>query len=75
MRKIRLELDGLSVESFATDPAEARFGTVHGAEQASAPNPCIPETFLTCPRRQTNYASCVANCECTNGVRACIAPV
>lgn len=30
MRKIRLDLDGLSVDTFATSPAEAERGTVQG---------------------------------------------
>lgn len=77
MQKIRLELDTLAVESFETGEARSAAGTVRAnqdplAAMASAPNPCLPETFLTCPRRQTNYASCVANCECTNGIRACL---
>lgn len=73
MKKLGLEIDGLSVESFATETAPRAEGTVHAAD-ASAPNPCLPETSFTCARRQTLYNSCVANCECTNGLRACIGP-
>lgn len=76
MRKIRLELDTLAVDSFETGAARSITGTVRGREDAalaaSAPNPCLPDTYLTCPRRQTNYASCVAVCECTNALRACL---
>lgn len=79
MQKIRLELDALAVESFETGEAGFTGGTVRAnqdplAALASAPNPCLPETYPTCPRRQTLYASCVANCECTNGIRACLGP-
>lgn len=79
MRKLRLQLENLAVESFETDRAPGFTGTVQGLQEedafpaASAPNPCLPETYLTCPRRRTEYASCVANCECTNGLRACLA--
>ena len=76
MQKIRLELDALAVESFETGEAGFTGGTVRANQDplaaASAPNPCLPETYLTCPRRQPLYASCVANCECTTGIRACL---
>jgi len=72
MNKIRLKLDALAVESFQTDAAPSPAGTVHGAAATTPESPCIPETFFTCPRRRTEYNSCVANCECTNGLRACI---
>ena len=73
MKKLGLELDNLAVESCETDGAPRPQGTVRAAE-ASAPDPCLPDTYLTCARRQTLYESCVANCECTNGLRACIGP-
>lgn len=77
MRKIRLQLDTLAVDSFDTGRAPGLAGTVQGRQDdvhpaASAPNPCLPETLLTCPRRNSEYASCIVNCECTNGVRACL---
>jgi hypothetical protein len=78
MRKLRLELENLAVESFETDRASGFAGTVQGRQgedpfaAASAPNPCLPATLLTCPRRNSEYASCIVNCECTNGQRACL---
>jgi hypothetical protein len=72
MNKIRLELEMLAVDSFVTEAAEPGVGTVHARQAAATGSACLPETLLTCPRRQTNYASCVANCECTNGLYACL---
>jgi len=70
-KKLEMDIDRLNVQSFATEAPPPPRGTVHGAE-VSAPDPCLPDTAFTCARRQTLYASCVANCECTNGLRACI---
>jgi len=73
-RKIRLEMDALAVDSFDTGGEAKENGTVHGLDAVSAPNPCIPQTVIqTCARKQTQYASCVAYCECTDAIRACIA--
>ena len=78
MRKIHLELDALAVESFETGRFPAYTGTVQGRQDdgalpaASAPNPCLPDTLLTCPRRNSEYASCVVDCECTNGQWRCL---
>jgi len=63
MKKIGLELDALTVESFEIAAPVAKDGTVHAREAISAPNPCIPRTeFQTCDRGAT----------CTDIYHACI---
>lgn len=56
--KLRLDVDGLRVDSFAPQEAPAGQGTVHANEEAATNNiscrtvcfttPCCPET-VTCP--------------------------
>lgn len=64
MRKLRLELDELSVQSFETQRRAGGVGTVHGrgmdfqVEAITAPPPATD----TCPQ-VTYCASCVATCE------------
>jgi hypothetical protein len=71
-RKLRLRLDALTVDSFEPGAAAPRNGTVHGQEAITAPN-CPAQTVIqTCARKQTYYASCVAFCECTDAIRACL---
>lgn len=81
MKKIRLDVDTLSVESFATAAADADEGTVHAHQEASVDfcpsvnvcasvQICVPQQSTA--RQMSNYASCVARCECTDGLRACI---
>lgn len=73
-KRVRLELGALAVDSFQTGAGPAENGTVHGLAAIGAPNPCVPQTVIqTWARKQTQYASCVACCECTDGLRACIA--
>lgn len=71
MSKIRLEVEALAVESFATAAEGAGRGTVraHGEDAAAA----VSE-LPTCNRQLTRYDTCVVQCECTNRLRACIAP-
>jgi len=83
MKKIRLDVETLSVESFATAAADPHEGTVHAHQEDSVDicasvnlcasiQICVPQQSTA--RRASNYASCIANCECTNGLRACIMP-
>lgn len=63
MKKIALELDALTVDSFETGAPAAKDGTVRAQEAISAPNPCIPRTEIqTCARGMT----------CTDVFHACI---
>jgi hypothetical protein len=52
MRKLRLDVDALVVESFDTDAAAAAFGTVRGNADAdvwkTSPNTCEPIETCTC---------------------------
>jgi hypothetical protein len=60
MRKLRLDLDDLSVESFETTPLpRTENGTVFGQEQ------CTCYTQCTCPGCPTCDASCNGTCAYT----------
>jgi hypothetical protein len=50
MRKLRLDLDSLDVQSFETDDGAGMLGTVHGASGVQLPSYCA---FLCGP--STNY--------------------
>lgn len=52
MRKLKLELDALRVESLATAAAEREQGTVHG----------LASRFATC---ESIVNSCITYCDCT----------
>jgi len=78
MRKIRLNIDDLAVESFKTAGAEGKAGTVRGngwtelegcavSDGASACATCDGG----CPR---DTSTCFASCRMTNGYRVCIDP-
>ncbi len=67
MKKLRLELDQLAVESFDTSVIAARKGTVVAEEQCTCPSAC--HTYCdTCPGCPTcdesgcNEASCGGSC-------------
>jgi hypothetical protein len=62
MRKLKLNLEQLSVESFATERRLAGEGTVHA--HATPPSYCGPSCAPTC---QTN---CDCTYTCTNGFPA-----
>ncbi|HEX8695571.1 MAG TPA: hypothetical protein VF746_24370 [Longimicrobium sp.] len=70
MRKVRLVLEDLSVESFDTTPAAARGrGTVHGRADYAAvlaePYPEQYDTYPNCPSPlcvDTPLASCDGSC-------------
>jgi hypothetical protein len=74
-RKIHLKLEALAVDSFETGTEPKGTGTVRGLAATSPADPCFPPptALQTCARKQTNYASCVAYCECTDMYRACLA--
>ncbi|HEX8244662.1 MAG TPA: hypothetical protein VF541_14245 [Longimicrobium sp.] len=66
MKKLKLELDALGVESFATAPASPRAGTVRGAAEtdlcSQGPATCHP-TYDPC---DTCATSCAGGpwCDC-----------
>ena len=58
MKKLRLNVEELSVQSFATDEADDQQGTVQGREEAVAPSRflsrcCQTDEFQSCPVRCT----------------------
>lgn len=71
MRKIRLQLDALAVESFQTADAETGAGTVHGHQEVSQWEKCLATGGGSCPRRMSEDWSCVYWCECTDAYYAC----
>lgn len=75
MRKIRLELDTLAVESFAAEAPGAARGTAAGHEQQLTVAAACTHTQndqMTCARRNSYFESCVVDCECTNARFRCI---
>ena len=56
MKKLRLQLEDLRIDSFATTPVEKEKGTVFGEQ-------CTCYTNCTCPRCPTCYASCNGTCD------------
>jgi hypothetical protein len=55
MRKLKLNLDQLTVDSFGTAPADEKKGTVLGEQ-------CTCHTACTCPGCNTCDVSCHATC-------------
>ncbi|HEX8905880.1 MAG TPA: pinensin family lanthipeptide [Longimicrobiaceae bacterium] len=70
MRKLRLDLDELAVESFETQRSAGHAGTVKGREIDAADDGDIIGTIIiltqTCPI-VTWCASCVATCDSCDG--------
>jgi hypothetical protein len=65
MRKIRLNVEALAVESFEIDEPASGRGTVR-AYITTINDPCTSANYeATCARRRTDYASCDVVCECT----------
>ena len=68
MKKLKLNLDDIRVESFATSPTEERRGTVFGQD----PTHTEPECFATDPycndtsRCYTDGGTCYHTCMCAN---------
>lgn len=65
MRKIRLDVDAVSVESFATEKAAVPQGTVRGHDDVTELCPA-PSEYFTCKWGRTEYDTCIVQCECTN---------
>jgi hypothetical protein len=65
MKKFRLELDDLRIDSFSTTPAQTPKGTVFGEQ-------CTCYTNCTCPGCPTCDASCNGTCGAScNGTCNC----
>lgn len=86
MKKLRLDLDALAVQSFQTASADAARGTVAGAQVARASksdcadcNYTIPPTCMSCGEpvcpigSYTECPSCINSCSGCDG--SCVCPV
>jgi hypothetical protein len=62
--KIRLKLDALTVDTFATEAAAAKGGTVYAMDATSLAEPCLP------PR--TSLQTCARGLTCTDIYHVCI---
>ena len=58
MRKLKLDPEALSVQSFAVDPARAERGTVRGHDTAGCTPAGACETLFTCYEYTCNGGSC-----------------
>ncbi|HEX6751007.1 MAG TPA: hypothetical protein VF092_27205 [Longimicrobium sp.] len=79
MRKIRLDLDDLAVESFRTaDGGEKKAGTVRGydvTQFAGCPPPSEYSDCATCLEGcPADTLTCMASCRMTNGYQVCKDP-
>ncbi|HEX8696059.1 MAG TPA: hypothetical protein VF746_26825 [Longimicrobium sp.] len=78
MKKLKLELDALQVESFEAATPAARLGTVRGREDSSGGgwecgNACYSfDTCYTLDGGQTCPATCEYSCLCESDVVDCI---
>lgn len=79
MRKIRLDIDELEVESFEPGSGDAARGTVrgHGTQYGSCQGSCV----YTCGGRTceapcvvdpTLYVTCAESCGWTDGINVCL---
>jgi hypothetical protein len=71
MRKMRLEVESLEVESFLAEGKVVQEGTVH-AQEATVPCPMQTLAVSMCARQGSYYETCVVDCECTNRIVRCI---
>jgi hypothetical protein len=74
MKKLTLDLNALTVQSFATAPAAPSRGTVHGEQQCTCPTACTcpgcPTCDETCP--DTCYETCAGfTCATCGGQETC----
>ena len=69
MKKIKLNLDSLRVDSFSAGSAEAGGGTVHARQRTTT----FQTIQLSCDYT-ARYESCYAACECTNADLRCKNP-
>lgn len=80
MRKLKLNLDGINVQSFhVTDEAHDGRGTVHAHSHASCPY-CDPSSMTnptgcgTCAHATICYVTCDASCDTCAGQNTCGCP-
>jgi len=76
MRKLTLDIDQLQVDSFDTDGANGRRGTVRGRDTIYT-EWCTgyPDCGVSKPRCQTPYDTCFGSCGCTEGCDTQLSPV
>jgi hypothetical protein len=83
MRKIKLNIDALKVDSFETRPAEDGRGTVRGngrgavTQYGSCQGSCVhtcggPTCEAPCQVDPTMYVTCVESCGWTDGEFVCL---
>lgn len=76
MKKLRLELEDLRVETFAPDDVARRFGTVLGAQELGDPEEVDGTIFSICPScPDTCGKTCSGGCvptECGDACRASV---
>jgi hypothetical protein len=71
MKKLRLDLDTLRIDSFDAGSAEGGGGTVHARQLTTRTT--FQTIQLSCDYT-ARYESCYAACECTNGDIRCKDP-
>jgi hypothetical protein len=71
MRKIRLEVDALRVDSFSTGSTETGGGTVQARQLTTRTT--FQTQQLSC-NWTAAYETCYVECECTNGQMRCKNP-
>ncbi|HEX8430452.1 MAG TPA: hypothetical protein VF625_04160 [Longimicrobium sp.] len=71
MRKFKLQVEALEVESFTTNSATSSFGTVHGNEMIGGDSSVVPATMASnvitcdsCDGPQCNQATRYTDCPC-----------
>lgn len=81
MKKLKLEIESLEVESFELRRDSAPFGTVKGREYSSGPMGCNNACYSDDPCythdpscEQTCNATCDYSCMCVSNEVACIDP-
>lgn len=79
MRKIKLDIDALEVDSFETRPAEGSRGTIrgHATQYGSCQGSCVqscggPTCEPPCQVEPTMYLTCVESCGWTGGDVVCL---
>ena len=79
MRKIKLDIDALEVDSFETKPAAVERGTVrgHATQYGSCQGSCVascggPTCESPCQVEPTFYLTCMESCGWTNGDVVCL---
>jgi hypothetical protein len=77
-KKLKLDLDALEVESFASDEAQSERGTVHGLGRETDPRACPGTANWNCSVGDgctwgpyTCNVTCPAECHYTDGYDSC----